>query len=144
MGRSRQRILPFRSLAPSPMFPSSGSFGSSANGRRQMPPPVMVRDCEKDCWIKPIRLQASGQTRRIAPKPTKTSWKSRALSQRFIAKSRISNLCPGISRNQMQESRYPLACRACLCRSEVTERPVRPNRRYNAGDHEDRAGQYRL
>ncbi|GBR51514.1 hypothetical protein GCM10007872_31600 [Gluconobacter sphaericus NBRC 12467] len=45
-GRSPQRILPFRSLATNRMFPSTGSSGSSGNGRQQMPSPVMVRDCE--------------------------------------------------------------------------------------------------
>ncbi|KGB21943.1 Mobile element protein [Acetobacter tropicalis] len=128
-------VWPFRSLATSPMFPSTGSSGSSRNGRRQMPPPVMARDCEKGCWIKPIRPQASGQTRRIAPKPTKTSWKSRALSQRFTGKSRISNLCPGISRNRMLESQWsdlvssmslPIRNRRRDCSSEPSVSPGPP------------------
>ncbi|MCW2264236.1 hypothetical protein M2305_000183 [Gluconobacter cerinus] len=58
----------------------------------------------RGCWIKPIRPQRCGLTRRIAQKPMRTSSKSRALSQRFIAKSRISSLCLGTSRNQMLQS----------------------------------------
>jgi hypothetical protein len=37
-------ISPSRSLATNPTSPSTGSSGSSGNGRRRMPPPVMVRD----------------------------------------------------------------------------------------------------
>lgn len=40
----RRAISPSRSLATNPTSPSTGSFGSSENGRRRMPPPVMVRD----------------------------------------------------------------------------------------------------
>ena len=49
----------------------------------------------------PMSGQILGATLVAAPKPMKTSWKSRALSQRFIAKNRSSNRYPGISRNQI-------------------------------------------
>ena len=109
-----------------------------------MPLPVMVPGCARACWIKPIPPQASGQTRRIARKPTKTSWKSRALSQRSTGKSRISSPCPATSSGPTQGSGDPVACRACLCRSEIANGSVRPNCRYHPGHHEDRPCQYCL
>ena len=99
----------------------------------------------KDCWIKPIRPQASGQTRRIAPKPTKTLWKSRALPQRFTGKNRISNLCHSISRNRMLESRWSdLVSSMSLPIRNRRHGTVHPNHRYHPGHHEDRPGQYCL
>lgn len=45
---------------------------------------------------------------------------------------------------QCREVGDPLACRACLCRSEITDRAVRPNSGYHPGHNEDRPGQYCL
>ena len=59
------------------------------------------------CWIKPTRPLAFGQARPIAQKPMRISWNSRALSQRFTGKSRISSSRPSISfptRNRRRDS----------------------------------------
>ncbi|AFW01810.1 transposase [Gluconobacter oxydans H24] len=40
--------------------------------------------------------------------------------------------------------RDPVACRACLCRSEIADGFVRPNRGYHPGHHADRPGHYCL
>ena len=45
---------------------------------------------------------------------------------------------------QCRKVRDPIPRRARLCRSEITDRAVRPNFRYYPGHHEDRARQYRL
>jgi len=74
-------------------------------GRRRMPPPVMVPDCVKAYWIKPIRPQAFGPTRPIARKPTRPSWTKRVSSRKFTGKSRISSPCPAISSGPTRENR---------------------------------------
>ena len=74
----------------------------------------------------------------------RTSWKSRALSRILISKAASQTYVPAYPEIECRKVRDPVACQACLCRPEITDKAVRPNRRHNAGHHEDRTGQYRL
>ncbi|OAJ66141.1 transposase [Gluconobacter cerinus] len=62
-------------------------------------------------------------------------------SQEKAASQAYAPPYPEIQRRKIGD---PIPRRAGLCRSEITDGAVRPNRRHKAGHHEDRAGQHRL
>lgn len=105
---------------------------------------IPLHMCAKDCWTKPTPPQQSGRIQFTAQKPMRTSWKSGPLSQKFIARSRISDPCPGISRYPKLE--IPLSGRtsSMFCRSEITDGGVRPDCRHRLSHYEDRAPNNRL
>lgn len=97
----------------------------------------MASGSMRDDAIAAIPRPMSGLTLPIAQKSMKPSWIGTALSQRPIAKSRISNPRPGISKITCCKVRHSIPCRAWFRRSEIIDEAVHPHCRYHAGYHED-------
>jgi len=132
-------------VATKPRAPPTRDSDCSRDGKQPMRQPVIVPDCVRVCWMKPIERQRFGWIQPTVRKPTKTSRKKYGVVSRAHRKKlHLKPMPPKYPTVQRRKIGHSIPRRACLCRSEIVNEAICQDHGHYPGQHEHLLGQYRL